>query len=82
LHAYFGSSSRFGTELADLWTSRPRLAGKSGSRTAAFRVPCQVPAILRRRFSVFDSALIRIHNAKWLFHQEKATLHDVCDVDK
>jgi hypothetical protein len=32
-------------------------------------------------YSVFDSALDRMHNAKWLFHQEKATLHDVGDVD-
>jgi hypothetical protein len=34
------------------------------------------------RYSVFNSALDRMHNAKWLFHHEKATLHGVGDVNK
>jgi hypothetical protein len=33
-------------------------------------------------YSVFDSALDRMRNAKWLFPQEEATLHDVGDVNK
>jgi hypothetical protein len=33
-------------------------------------------------YSVFDSALDRMHNATWLFPQEKATLPDVSDVSK
>jgi hypothetical protein len=40
------------------------------------------PEPASRAYSVFDSALDRMHNAKWLFHQEKVTLHDVGDVDK
>jgi hypothetical protein len=28
-------------------------------------------------YSIFDSALSRKLVAKWLFHQEKATLHDL-----
>jgi hypothetical protein len=35
-----------------------------------------------RRYSVFDSALDRMNHAKWLFHQEKATLYGVGDVNK
>jgi hypothetical protein len=32
--------------------------------------------------SVLDSALNRMCSAKWLFPQEKATSHDVGDVEK
>jgi hypothetical protein len=38
--------------------------------------------IARVAYSVFDSALYRMHNVKWLFPQEKAALHDVGDVNK
>jgi hypothetical protein len=33
-------------------------------------------------YSIFDSAPNRMHDAKWLFPQEKATLHDVGDVNE
>jgi hypothetical protein len=36
----------------------------------------------RDPYSVFDSALYRIHNSRWPFHQEKATIQDVGDVNK
>ena len=33
-------------------------------------------------YSVFDSTSVRMHSAKWLFPQEKASLHDFGDVNK
>jgi hypothetical protein len=36
-----------------------------------------VRRVVKRRYSIFDSALYRTRDAQWLFPQEKATLHDL-----
>ena len=56
--------------LTELLSGRNVRASRvKGDRKAGFQIG--------RNYSIFDSTLYKNLDAKWLFSQEKATLHDV-----